>query len=173
VSDQVNVRLARPDDVDRIAALTVSAYIDEGLLSADDPYIAELADAGSRLRDAELWVAEIDGDVVGAVTFCPPGSPYRELGGDGEGEFRMLAVDPHARGRGVARALVRRCLDRSRELGLSEVVICSMPTMQPAHRLYAGLGFSRDESLDWDVDAGLRLWGFRACVPDVASARHD
>jgi ribosomal protein S18 acetylase RimI-like enzyme len=67
----------------------------------------------------------------------------------------------------VARALVRRCIDRSHELGLGEIVLCSMPTMQPAHRLYAGLGFVRDESLDWDVaPGGLRLWGFRGPVLD-------
>jgi ribosomal protein S18 acetylase RimI-like enzyme len=165
VSSAVSIRLAGPGDVERIADLTVRAYVAEGLLSSDDRYVDELRDVAARLGLAEVWVAVLDGSVVGAVTFCPPGSAYRELAADGEGEFRMLAVDPDARGRGAARLLVQRCIDRCTELGLEELVICSMPAMKPAHRLYTSLGFRRDESLDWDVNEGLRLWGFRAGVP--------
>lgn len=160
----VSIRRAGPGDVERVADLTVRAYVAEGLLSSDDRYVDELRNVAARLRQAEVWVAVLDGDVVGAVTFCPPGSAHRELAADGEGEFRMLAVDPAARGRGAARSLVQRCIDRCAELGLDELVICSMPTMTPAHRLYYSLGFSRDESLDWDVNEELRLWGFRAGV---------
>jgi ribosomal protein S18 acetylase RimI-like enzyme len=161
----VLIRLAGPGDAERVADLTVRAYVAEGLLSSGDRYVDELRDVAARLSAAEVWVAALDGNVVGAVTFCPPGSAYRELAVDGEGEFRMLAVDPDARGRGAARLLVQRCIDRCAELGLEELVICSMPTMTPAHRLYYSLGFSRDESLDWDVNEELRLWGFRAGVP--------
>jgi ribosomal protein S18 acetylase RimI-like enzyme len=150
--------------VERVAELTVRAYVSEGLLSPDDHYIQQLRDVAARIHTAEVWVAELRRQVVGAVTFCPPGSAYRELSVEGEGEFRMLAVDPAARGRGAARALVQRCIDRCRELGLAELVLCSMPTMTPAHGLYASLGFRRDESLDWDVGPGLRLVGFRTEV---------
>jgi ribosomal protein S18 acetylase RimI-like enzyme len=158
----VRVRRAVRSDLQRIGELTVRAYVGEGLLSPDDSYLDELRDVAARMDAAEVWVADLDGEVVGAVTFCPPGSSYRELGADGEGEFRMLAVDPMARGRGAARALVQRCIDRCHELALPELVLCSMQTMTPAHGLYASLGFRRDESLDWDVEPGLRLVGFRA-----------
>ena len=50
-----------------------------------------------------------DGDILGSVTFCPPGLPVaRARRRDGEGEFRMLAVAPDARGRGVGEALAGR-----------------------------------------------------------------
>ena len=54
-----------------------------------------------------------DGTLLGSVTSCPPGSPWRELSVEGEGEFRMLAVAPAARGRGVGEALVRQCEERA------------------------------------------------------------
>lgn len=157
--------MAEDRDLDRVAATTVRAYLAEGLLSADDEYVAELADVAARCALAEVWVAVCGQQVVGSVTFCPPGSTLRELAGEAEGEFRMLGVDPDARGRGAGRALVERCLQRCRELALKELVLCSMPTMAAAHRLYESCGFRRDESLDWDVDEHLRLWGFRAVVP--------
>ncbi len=171
MSELPAIRLAEPGDFEPVAALTVRAYVDAGLLGADDGYVAELRDVATRCASAEVWVAIDSERVIGSVTFCPPGSPLRELGTDGEGEFRMLAVDPDARGRGAGRVLVERCFHRCRELGLAELVLCSMPTMTAAHRLYESLGFARDESLDWDVDAQLRLWGFRAVVSVGAATR--
>ena len=72
-----------------------------------------------------------------------PGSPYREIAHDDEGEFRMLAVSPAARGRGVGQALVELCLRRSRELGYVGVRMSSMDRMTSAHRVYERLGFVR------------------------------
>ena len=61
--------------------------------------------------------------VLGCVTICPPGSPWREISRDDEGEFRMLAVAPAVRGRGVGEALVRMCVDRFRSEGCRGVVV--------------------------------------------------
>jgi N-acetylglutamate synthase-like GNAT family acetyltransferase len=77
VTDLV-VRRARAADFDAVAALTV----------------------------AEVLVADLDGEVVGAVTWCPSGSLWREIAEDDEGEFRTLAVTAGGRGRGVGEALV-------------------------------------------------------------------
>jgi GNAT superfamily N-acetyltransferase len=155
------VRRATRADVNRVAAITVRAYVEHGFIDADDDYVEQLRDAAGRLSKAELWVAEIKGVLVGAVAFCPPGSTYRELAAEGEGEFRMLAVDPASRGQGVARALVQRCLDRCSELGLADLVLCSMQEMSPAHALYTSMGFVRDPALDWKVDSDVTLIGFR------------
>ena len=77
------------------------------------------------------------------MTFCVPGSPFREIARDDEGEFRMLAVNPAVRGRGVGQALVELCLRRSRELGYDGVRMSSMDRMTSAHRVYERLGFVR------------------------------
>ena len=93
----MRIRRARPEDYEAIGDATVAAY-DDFLTDAEDFYIDHLRDAGSRDREAELWVAaddETDG-VLGAVTLCPVGSPWREIGTDDEAEFRMLAVAPGA-----------------------------------------------------------------------------
>src|SRR5688572_22589828 len=100
----MELRLARPADLDAVAALTVAAY-EEFVGGPEEGYRDQLAAAARRYEEAELWVA-VDGDaLLGTVTACPPGSPWRELATDGEGEFRMLAVHPDARGRGVGHAL--------------------------------------------------------------------
>jgi ribosomal protein S18 acetylase RimI-like enzyme len=166
VSESFEIRLARPEEYDEIGEVTVRGYQHDGFLSASEDYASSLRDATSRAVGAELWVAvELATDrVLGSVTFCPIGSSYRELAGDAEGEFRMLAVDPSARGLGVGRALVQHCLDHSRDLGFGAVVICSLPAMTTAHALYFSLGFTRDPSLDWTPVAGVDLWGFRTAL---------
>jgi GNAT superfamily N-acetyltransferase len=163
-SSRTEIRLARADELADVGELTLAGYVHDGFLSRDADYSSTLLDAEQRAHDAELLVAVADGDLVGTVTFCPPGSPLRELSRDGEGEFRMLAVSAAARGRGVGRALVERCFTRCRELGLAEMVICSMTRMSTAHRLYQAMGFARDPSLDWSPASGVLLWGFRRRV---------
>lgn len=164
MSDQIQVRLAEPDDFAAVGDITVRGYGHDGFITDEDEYVHELADGVGRAASAEVYVAVLDGRVVGSVTFCPPGSSLRELSSEGEGEFRMLAVDPVARGLGVGRALVDRCFERCSQLGLTSLVICSMTTMSKAHRLYATFGFARDPSLDWEPAPGIILWAFRASV---------
>jgi GNAT superfamily N-acetyltransferase len=164
VSDELELRLAHQDEYAAAGQLTLDGYVYDGFLSNDDDYAEHLADAGRRAADAELLVAVAGGELVGTVTFCPPGSPLRELSRDGEAEFRMLAVSPVARGRGVGRALVEKCFERARELGLREMVICSMTRMTAAHRLYVAIGFERDPSLDWEPVPDVLLLAFRRPV---------
>lgn len=154
----------RPADRGELAAvgrLTLEAYAADGYLDEDDLYAAHLLDAGARAEAGLLLVAELDGQLVGTVTFCPPGSSFSEVALPGEGEFRMLAVAPAARRHGVAEALVRACIDRSRELGHHAVVLSSLPVQVAAHRLYRRLGFRRTPERDWSPREGIDLLGFR------------
>jgi ribosomal protein S18 acetylase RimI-like enzyme len=91
------------------------------------------------------------------VTYCLPGSPYAELCHEGQAEFRMLAVDPAVRGRGVGERLVRACLDRASEQGCASVVISTRPQMASAHRIYQRLLFERTPELDWAPAPGIEL----------------
>lgn len=158
---RIQVRPAVADEVESVGRLTLDAYAHNGFILEKDSYAEHLLDAASRRNDAELLVAELCGHVVGTVTFCPEGSPFREAALPGEGEFRMLAVRPDARRRGVAEALVDRCIERSRELGCTALVLCTLPVQVQAHALYERLGFRRAPELDWSPAPEVDLMGFR------------
>ena len=155
----MEVRLARPDEHDAIGDLTVRAYA-AFTLGAADPYIARLRDAAARAEGAELWVAVDGGRLLGNVTSCPPGSPWREVARDDEGEFRMLAVDPDARGSGAGTALARHCEARARQHGAAGMALSSLATMPTAHRIYERLGYARDPGRDWSPLPGVDLVAF-------------
>jgi ribosomal protein S18 acetylase RimI-like enzyme len=160
VSDLV-VRRATPSDLDAAGEVTVAAYA-EFTEGPDDRYVALLRDAARRDREAELWVAERDGEVVGTVTIALPGSPWREIGADDEGEFRMLAVSPAARRQGVGEALTGLVMDRFRSLGFRGVALSSLAEMTSAHRVYERHGFRRAPDRDWSPVPGVDLVAFVA-----------
>jgi predicted N-acetyltransferase YhbS len=147
--DGVRVRQARPHEYEAAGEVTVRAYA--GLVASDREYVDELGRAAHRAEHTELLVAvdEKDGEVLGTVAFVTPGSPYAEVAREGEGEFRMLAVGPNARGRGIGEALVQACLDRARRHGFHAVAISTVWDMRAAHRLYARMGFHRAPERDW------------------------
>lgn len=156
----MQIRPALPDELDAVGELTVTAYAEFPGHDADG-YAARLRDAATRAREAVVWVALDEGELLGTVTTCPDDSPWRELAHADEGEFRMLAVAPTARGRGVGDALVAWVLELSRREGRRAVVLSSLPEMVAAHRVYARHGFVRDPERDWSPATGVDLVAYR------------
>ena len=152
------IRPATPEDHDEIGELAARVYLAEGYTRADSHYPTVLRDAASRAEKAELMVAVDDaGRLLGTVTYAPGDSAYAEIArGPGEANFRMLVVDPAARGQGVGEALVGWCADRARASGARVLRLSTQPAMAAAGRLYRRLGFVRTPELDWtpepDVD---------------------
>jgi len=158
------IRRAREEELPAVGRLTFEAYRADGHLAGreDGYYAGQLANARPRYEEAELLVAVDDaGTLLGTVTIARSGSSWREIGRPDELEFRMLAVSPTARGRGVGEAMTRRVLDRATELGLAAVVLSSSADMRAAHRLYERLGFRRTPDLDWSPEPTISLITYR------------
>lgn len=156
----MDLRRIRPDEHAAAGAACLAAY-EPFFSGAEDFYRERVADVARRDAEAEVWVAVEDGALLGCVTHCPPGSPWRELAeGDHEGEFRMLAVHPDARGRGVGTALARLCEERSRAHGATAMVLSSLREMTSAHRIYERLGYHRVPERDWSPVPGVHLVAF-------------
>ena len=154
----MRTRRARPEDLEAVGEVTVAAYAEfEG--DDTDAYVDHLRDAATRDREAALWVATPDDseEILGTVTICPPGSPWREVAREGEGEFRMLAVAPAARGAGIGAALLDLVVDHFRREGDSRVVMSTLPRMRSAHRIYERAGFVRLPERDWSPTADVHL----------------
>ena len=159
------IRPARPDEYDDIGELAVRVYLAEGYTRTDSRYNAVLRDVAPRAEKAELMVALDDaGTILGTVTYAGLGSPYAEhVSSPEEGSFRMLVVDPAARGQGVGEALVRWCIDRARTSGVRTLRLSTQPGMVAAGRLYLRLGFVRTPERDWnpEPDVDLITYGLR------------
>lgn len=156
---ELEIRPARPAEFAALAELTAAAYAP--FVGAGDGYAAVLRDVAQRAAAAELVVAAApSGGLLGTITFVPAGGPLGEIARPEETEFRMLAVDPAAQGRGIGAALLGHVVDESRRRGRAGVVCSSLPAMRAAHRAYERLGFRRDPGRDWSPEPGVDLIAF-------------
>jgi len=154
------IRPVRTEELAAVGALTVGVYRAQGL--APEEYSASLADAEKRAQHTDVLVAvDAVDQLIGAVALVLNGGPYAELAvADDDAEFRMLAVSPDARGRGVGTALIQACLGRARAAGKRRMVISTGDRMSAAHRRYEALGFRRAPHLDWSPLPGEKLLAY-------------
>ncbi|MCA9278417.1 MAG: GNAT family N-acetyltransferase [Phycisphaeraceae bacterium] len=96
--------------------------------------------------------------MMGVVLLLNETSALRQVSTENEGEFRLLAVSPEARGLGIGRALVTHCVDLERRRGSTSVVICTRPSMIAAQHLYESMGFVRLPKQDFVTDEGSERW---------------
>jgi ribosomal protein S18 acetylase RimI-like enzyme len=91
--------------------------------------------------DQVLFVAELDGEVVGSLTLAW----YRMPTGV-KAWIEDVVVDESARGHGVGEALNRAAIDEARRRGAKNVNLTSRPSREAANRLYRRLGFEPYET---------------------------
>ena len=84
---------------------------------------------------------EKDGEIVGSATLAIALSPTGR-----HGWIEDVVVDEDARGKGWGRMLTQACLDKAREIGLSQVNLTSRPSRVAANELYRSMGFIQRET---------------------------
>lgn len=157
--NDLEIRNARDDELDIVASLMVDAYAEYAARMSPDAWSSfahDIANVRGRLTDAELLVAERDGEIVGAVTM------YRHWRGAQEGAIsvRMLSVPPQHRGSGVGRALMEHCIELARTAGHDRIVLTTTQEMEDARDMYERMGFVRDRSMDHEPAPGVRAEGY-------------
>jgi ribosomal protein S18 acetylase RimI-like enzyme len=145
----IAVRRARPEEYDRVGALTIDAYRALPVDHLWGGYEERILDTEGRARGAEVLVAATgDGAIVGSVTYVADESAdWGEWIEPGEAQFRLLAVEPAARGLGAGGALVAACVERATATDQT-IVIHTTPWMETAQRIYQRFGFVRRPERD-------------------------
>lgn len=159
----LQIRDATLADAEAAGRVVLDAYGTLPEFTPGGSYDAALLDIAARLPpNADVLVAELDGRIVGCVTYVPgPDSPLAQACRPDEAGIRMLGVDGAAQGHGVGRRLVQACLDRAAVQGRAAVFLYSTSYMRTAHRLYLGLGFERVADRDYQLSADVSLLAFR------------
>jgi ribosomal protein S18 acetylase RimI-like enzyme len=154
MADELAIRNAHDDDLDRVSALLVDAYAQympprEALTEEEragwDGYRRNIADVWSRAAISSTIVAERGGTLLGSVNYYAPGQADSVDGAwpDGWASIRLLGVSPLARGQGIGRALMNECLRRARADGATAMGLHTTKLMDVARAMYLRLGFTR------------------------------
>jgi GNAT superfamily N-acetyltransferase len=169
VSAGIVVREVAPAELEVLGELTVAAYREVG--ETDEPYYAELRDVASRAARVPVLVAvdAADGRLLGGMTYVPGPGPFAEGDFGDAATFRMLAVDPAARGRGAGRALVEAAIARARADGRTSIGIFTRPFMGPRRRSTSRWGSSGSPA---STGSSSRRTAARLPAAAVSPARH-
>jgi ribosomal protein S18 acetylase RimI-like enzyme len=117
----------------REEAAYFSTRYEDAVREPDAVWRSWTADAAEGV-DKVLFVADDGGAVLGVV------GGFRRLD-PGEVQLVSLWVDPDARGRGVARSLIRAVATWARDRGAADVVLFVQEANAPGRALYVREGF--------------------------------
>ena len=102
-----------------------------------EPRVAELMVYFGLEADHErerAWIAEIDGRFAGCVFLFKETEEMSRL--------RMLLVEPWARGHGLGKMLVDRCIEFSRAKGYQKMMLLTFDVLYKARSIYKNKGMT-------------------------------
>src|SRR5260370_20410437 len=147
------LREARPDELDTVGQVMEAAYQEYMPPNPSREWLAyreEVRDVRRRLGVSTLIVAEIDGRLVGAVTYYPDGSRETNAAWPPSwAVFRLLAVHPDVRGRGIGRLLTEECIRRARAARCEAVGLHTTHLITVPRAVDERIGFVRFPELDF------------------------
>ena len=149
---EIALRSHRPGDlgwvVERHGALYAEEYgWDERFEALVAGIVARFVKHFDAARE-RCWIAEIDGERVGAVFVVKQSRSTAKL--------RLLIVEPAARGRGLGRRLVEECIAFARAKGYRKLALWTQSNLAAARAIYKRCGFrlvrkERHSSFGYDL----------------------
>lgn len=164
------VREAHANEFSKLGELMVAVYSQlEGFPGPDEipDYYESLKNVGEFTKSpkTKLIVAvsregKIDGGLVyfGDMRYYGAGeeSTLRQKAA----AFRLLAVNPQIRRKGIGKLLIGACLEQARKEGFEYLMIHSTEYMMDAWKMYERMGFERFSEIDF-VKNDVKVFGFK------------
>ncbi|UII25632.1 GNAT family N-acetyltransferase [Fulvivirga maritima] len=153
----MSVRRVKPSDNTALANMIKAVFVEhdapkEGTVYSD-PTTNHLYELFQEDK-AELWVAEVDGEVIGCCGIYPTsGLPQ------GCVELVKFYLAPNARGKGIGRALMEKSMESAQNMGYNQVYLESHPKFSKAVGMYEKLGFVMlQEAMGSSGHCGCNIW---------------
>lgn len=154
----IAIRLALPGDHDLVTGILATAYmkLDDGSYDRDRLAAALplMTKANPRLlASGSYFIATAAGEPAGCGGWTVE-APGTGTIAPGVGHIRHFATHPDHLRKGVAQALLRRCLDEARAAGVK--LMRSQSTL-PGRKFYASAGFTRVRDIEVVMGPGVTL----------------
>jgi GNAT superfamily N-acetyltransferase len=149
LEEGVEIRPARPDEIEEMLPL-IRAYCEFYATEPNERGIREMY--GTLITDPSQGAVFIARDGGRAVGFATVDWKWSSLKAARIGYLEDLFVDPEARGRGIADALIEICAERCRELGMSAMEWLTAPDNYRAQKVYNRTGAASDTYVEYDLE---------------------
>ena len=141
----VELRAPQPGDlgwlIERHGALYAAEY---GLDARFEALVARIcADYVDRFKPGReaCWIAARGVERLGAVMLVQARDERTGRVRPGVAQLRLLLLEPHARGLGLGKRLVRQCSSFAREAGYRRIVLWTQSALTAARAIYAAEGY--------------------------------
>jgi putative acetyltransferase len=135
----INIRKIEPADNKELAVIVRSSLAEFGANKPGTVYYDDTTDHLYELFQepgSMYYVAEQDGQILGGAGIYPStGLPK------GTCELVKMYLKPDARGKGLGRTLIDKCLEFAKGFGYIQVYIETMPELRKAVSVYENYGF--------------------------------
>lgn len=135
------LRRLKPDDDAALAGVIRQVMPEFGAdrpgTALHDPEVEAMSAAYSGGRAQYFVVVDEEGAVLGGAGFAPLTGSEPDVC-----ELRKMYLLPQARGRGLGRALLERCLEQAAAAGFRRCYLETLETMHRARALYESAGFT-------------------------------
>jgi len=136
----VKIRSIKPSDNQSLATIIRSTLAEFGANHPGTVFYDASTDSlfeVFKMEKSAYFVAEIDGKIVGGGGIYPTdGLPGNTC------ELVKMYLLPEARGIGLGRELLEKCIAAARNYGFGQVYLETMPELKMALRMYEKSGFS-------------------------------
>lgn len=135
----ITIRAIVPSDNAALAHIVKSTLAEFGANHPNTVYFDPSTDALFELfqkEKATYNVAEVNGEIVGGGGIYPTeGLPTDTC------ELVKMYLLPQARGLGLGKILIEKCIEQAKENGFSKIYLETMPELKQALNVYAKFGF--------------------------------
>ena len=141
MTNNILIRPIAPKDNAALAIIIRQTLLEFGANHPSTVYYDESSDRLSTIftqQDSIYLVAEENGVVLGGAGIYPT-----EGLGTATCELVKMYLLPQARGKGLGRLLMQKCIDFARNAGYQNIYLETMPELSTAIRLYEKMGFKR------------------------------
>lgn len=142
---EIEIRLARADDAASIGQVLHASFVEYESLYTPEGFAATALSAQQvlkRMQEGPVWVAICESRVVGTVAALMKGKSVY---------MRGMAVQPTARGLGIARRMLAQVEQRAREKQATRIFLSTTPFLTAAIELYGRAGFQRTSEPSYEL----------------------
>lgn len=140
MNNQITIRTYRPGDPSLVCYFQYKLY--EKQYHFNGFYEQEMLGGMAELYDdpegSQMWIAELDGKIVGDIAVIKRGSDKAQL--------RWFGVDMCLQGQGLGGRLLETAMKFCAEKGYTHLTLGTLNILKPARHLYGKFGFRKVES---------------------------
>lgn len=161
---EITIRTIQPADNVSLAALVRTTLTEFGLNKPGTVYYDESTDHLFELFRKEksvYFLAEQNGEIIGGAGIYPTDGLPADMC-----ELVKMYLKPAARGKGLGKTLIQKCLDFAAGAGYTQVYLETMPELEQAAAVYKKFGFVYlDKQLGNTCHFGCKVWMLKKLHP--------